>query len=454
MRVGPKTSEHGIVDTVNAGKSQSPGQIASVPQEVTGQPRRVVMGGVSWRDTFAALKHRNFRLFFVGQLVSLTGTWMQNTAQGWLVYQLTGSKVLLGTVAAVGSLPMLLFSVWGGSVADRHPKRTVVFCTQTGMMLFAFAYAILVGSGRIQPWQILILAALGGAAMAFDMPARQAFMVEMTSREDLMNAVSLNSSIVNGARVVGPAIAGFLMAHVGMTLCFLLNGLSFIAVIIGLIMMRLPQFVRPAEPHSTRRHVIEGFAYVAAHRRVRTLLLLFGVVGVFGWSYSVLLPAYATDILHVGEKGYGALLSANGLGALLGALTVATYSRRVRPRLLILGGLWLFSAMLVLLAVVRWYPLVLLCMAVGGWGMLLYFSTTNTLIQTSVTDGMRGRVMGIWALVFGGMMPIGGFEAGFLSQAVGVPWAVAVGALVCAGAGLVTWWVVRRNPSAPADSRG
>lgn len=436
-----------------AGKYQSPAQVASVPQEVTGQPRRVVVGRVTWRDTFAALKHRNFRLFFVGQLVSLTGSWMQNTAQGWLVYQMTGSKVLLGTVAAVGSLPLLLLSLWGGSVADRHSKRTVVFFTQMGMMLLAFVFAALVGSGHIQPWHILVLAALGGAAMAFDMPARQAFMVEMTSREDLMNAVSLNSSIVNGARIVGPAVAGFLMAHVGMTWCFLLNGFSFIAVIVGLLMMRLPKFVPPAEPASTGRHVLEGFAYVAGHRRVRLLLLLFGVVGIFGWSYSVLLPAYATDILHVGERGYGALLSANGFGALLGALTVATYGSRLRPRLMIFGGLWLFSAMLVLLAFVRWFPLVLACLAVGGWGMLLYFATTNTLIQTSVSDEMRGRVMGIWALVFGGMMPVGGLESGLLSQAVGVPWTIAAGALVCVIAGLVMWWAVRRNPPAPVMAR-
>ena len=430
-------------------QTKSTAQIANVPQEVTGQLRRVVVGRVSWRDTFAALKHRNFRLFFFGQLVSLTGTWMQGTAQGWLVYQLTGSKVLLGTVVAVGSLPMLLFSLWGGSVADRHPKRTIVFFTQTGMMLLAFAFAALVGSGHIQTWHILVLAALGGVAMAFDMPARQAFMVEMTSREHLMNAVSLNSAIVNGARVVGPAVAGFLMASVGMTWCFLLNGLSFIAVIIGLLMMRLPKFVPPAEPHSTGRHILDGFAYVAGQRRVRILLMLFGVVGIFGWSYSVLLPAYATDILHVGESGYGVMLSANGLGALLGALTVATFGSRVRPRLMIFGGLWLFSAMLVLLAVVRWYPLVLACFVLSGWGMLLNFSTINTLIQTSVSDAMRGRVMGIWALVFGGMMPVGGLESGFLSHAVGVPWTIAVGALICAAAGLVTWWAVRRNPPAP-----
>jgi len=427
-----------------AENNQSPAPVASATPEAVGLPRRV--SGATWRDTFAALKHRNFRLFFVGQLVSLIGTWMQATAQGWLVYQLTGSKVLLGTVAAVGTLPMLLLSLWGGSVADRRSKRTVIIITQIGMMLTAFVFAALVGSGHIQPWHILVLAALGGVAMAFDMPARQAFMVEMTSTEHLMNAVSLNSSIVNGARVVGPAVAGLLMAHAGIAWCFILNGVSFIAVIVGLMMMRLPKFIPPAKPHSARRHILEGFKYVAGHRRVRILLLLFGVVGVFGWSYAVLLPAYATDILHVGESGYGGLLSANGFGALLGALTVATWGSRVRPRLLILGGLWLFSAMLLLLAVVRWYPLVLLCLAVGGWGMLLYFSTTNTLIQGSVSNAMRGRVMGIWALVFGGMMPLGGLESGFLSHAVGVPWTIAVGALICAGAGLVTWWVVRRNP--------
>ena len=180
--------------------------------------------------------------------------------------------------------------------------------------------------------------------MAFDMPARQAFMVEMTSREDLMNAVSLNSSIVNGARVIGPAVAGFLMVKVGMAMCFFMNGLSYLAVIAGLLMMRLPRFVSPEKPASTGRHVLEGFAYVAGHRRVRILLLLFTVVGVFGWSYSVLLPAYATDILGVGERGYGALLSANGAGALLGALTVATWGNRVRPRRLILEDSGCFRA--------------------------------------------------------------------------------------------------------------
>jgi MFS family permease len=430
----------------------SGGDVATVPEEGTGQPRRVVAGALVWRQTFIALKHRNFRLFFLGQLISLIGTWMQNTAQSWLVYQLTGSKLLLGVVAAVGSAPMLLFSTWGGSVADRHPKRTVVLCTQTAMMLLAFAFAALVWSGLVRPAHILVLAALGGVVMAFDMPARQAFMVEMTNREDLMNAVSLNSSIVNGARVIGPAVAGFLMAETGMAMCFLLNGLSFIAVIVGLLMMRLPRFVPPEKPTSTWRHALDGFAYVARHRRVRTLLLLFGVVGIFGWSYSVLMPAFAADVLHVGERQYGALLSANGIGALCGALGVATFGHRVSRRLLVLGGLGVFSAMLLLLAVTRNYYLALVWLAIAGWGMLLYFSTTNTLIQTSVADGMRGRVMGIWALVFGGMMPVGGLEAGVLSHWLGVPWTVAIGALVCGGSALGTWLYVRQG--APGTEAG
>jgi MFS family permease len=435
----------------NTGKEAS--AIASVPEEVTGQPRRVVLGRKLLGNTFASLRHRNFRLFFAGQLVSLIGTWMQNTAQGWLVYQLTGSKLLLGVVAAVGSTPMMLFSIWGGSVADRHSKRQIILCTQTGMMLLAFVFAGLVWSGLIRPWHILVLAALGGLAMAFDMPARQAFMVEMTNREDLINAISLNSSIVNGARVVGPSVAGLLMARVGIEMCFFLNGLSFLAVIAGLWMMRLPKFIPPARPSSAWAHAVEGFAYVWQHRRMRTILILFAIVGIFGWSYSVLMPAFARDVLHVGQTGYGVLLSANGIGALLGALTVATVGNQVNRRFLVLGGLWVFSAMLLLLGWTSSYRVALVCLGIAGWGMLLFFSTTNTLLQTSASDEMRGRVMGIWALVFGGMTPIGGLEAGTLSHYAGLRWAVTLGAMICALAALVVWINVRQRTSAETDGR-
>jgi len=419
------------------------------PEETGGPVRRGPMDVLPWRQTFAALRHRNYRLFFFGQLISLVGTWMQNTAQSWLVYELTGSKLLLGVVVAVGTVPLLLFSIWGGSVADRHHKRTVLLWTQSGMMLLAFLFAGLVWSGQVQPWHILVLASLGGVTMAFDIPARQAFVVEITGREDLLNAVSLNSSMFNGARVVGPAVAGYLMAQVGLAAWFFLNGRRFLAVLAALLLMRLPCFVAPGAPASTWRHALDGFAYVAKHRQVLTLLVLVAIVGVFGWSYSVLLPAFATDVLRVGSREYGMLLSSNGTGALCGALAVATYGGRLPARLLIFGGLGLFSLMLLLLALTQNYYVALVFLAVAGWGMLLYLSTSNTVVQTSVADGMRGRVMGIWTLMFGGMMAVGGLAAGVISHWLGVPLTVALGGATCGTAALVTCWLVRRSPFNP-----
>lgn len=419
--------------------NMTPAHVASVPEEITGQPRRVVAGKIQLADAFASLRHRNFRLFFITQLISLTGTWMQNTALSWLVYQLTGSKFLLGVVAAAASAPMLLFSIWGGSMADRHAKRTVLLWTQSCMMLIAFVFGWLVWSKHVTPLHILVLTALVGTAMAFDMPARQAFMIEITSREDLMNALSLNSSAVNGARILGPAIAGVLMAKAGAAMCFFLNGLSFIAVLVGLALMQLPELINPPKNQSTLRHAFEGLVYVASHVRVRRLLLLLSAVGIFGWSYSVLMPAFAADILQIDESRFGLLLGANGVGALLGALTVATFGTRIKPRVLVLGGLWLFCAMLLALSLTRNYVVALICLALGGWGMLIYFSTTNTLIQTAVADNMRGRVMGIWALVFGGLMPLGGLQAGAVAQYLGVPRAIALGAIVCATTAFAIW---------------
>ena len=413
---------------------------------MTGRPRRVATGGISLRKTFSALKHRNFRLFFSGQLISFTGTWMTTTAQGWLVYQLTGSKALLGLVAAAASAPMLFFATWGGWVADRYPKRSVIVVTQTCSMILSLTMAALVWSKLVQPWHIIVLAVLGGITMAFDMPARQSFVIEMTSREDLMNAISLNSSAFNCARIVGPSIAGFLMAQVGIAMCFLLDGLSFIAVIAGLLLMRLPKKEAPiVSDAGPLGQALEGFRYVWAHRRVLTILSLFTVVGIFGWSYSVLMPAFAHDVLHLGANGYGMLMAGSGVGALAAALTVASAGHILPTRIMALGGIGIFSAALALFAFNKNLYLGTLLLAIVGFGIVLYFSTSNTVLQSIVPDEMRGRVMGIWTLIFGGMIPLGSLQAGLMADFLGTPATIAIGALICALAALVTLNVVRRR---------
>ncbi|MDB6175321.1 MAG: hypothetical protein JWL59_4632 [Chthoniobacteraceae bacterium] len=416
-----------------------------LPEDFTGKPGEVPVTPTGWQRMFSAFHHRNYRLFFVGQLISLVGTWMNNTAEGWLVYQLTGSKALLGVVAAASSGPMLFFSTYGGWIADRYPKRSVLVVTQLVSMLLSLVLAFLVWSGNVQPWQIITLAVLGGVVMAFDMPARQSFVIEITSRADLTNAISLNSSMVNGARILGPSLAGLFMAQYGIAMCFLFDGLSFIAVIAGLLLMRLSAHVRPTHSGSKLDHALGGFRYVWNNPRVLTILTLFAVVGIFGWSYSVLMPAFARDVLGLGERAYGALLAASGVGALCGALSVAAVGHKFKPRQMALGGVWIFAAMLTLFSMNRTFSLALPLLAGAGFGMMLFFSTSNSALQTSVPDEMRGRVMGVWALVFGGMMPFGSLEAGLLAHYVGVPATMAVGALVCAIAAAVTLCVVRRR---------
>ena len=426
-------------------------ETARVPEDISGHQRRMPVGGITWRHTFRALRHRNYRLFFWGQLVSLVGTWMQQTAMMWFVYDRTNSKLLLGLVAAVGSAPMVFSSVWGGALADLYPKRAILVVTQAAQMLCAFLLAAGVWLGFATPEFIMIVAAFNGTAMGFDMPARQAFTVEMTSREGLLNAISLNSSIVNGARVVGPSVAGLMIGAVGVAMCFFLNGLSFVAVIAGFLMMRLPRFQKPAHAVSAGEHAWNGIVYSIKHQRVRTILLLFLAVGVFGWSYTVLMPAFARDVLNRGANGYGILMSASGLGAFFGALVVATYGHLFTPRWLALGGVWLFSGALLALSLSRNFYAALACLLVAGFGMLLFFSTSNTVLQTIVPDEMRGRVMGVWSLVFGAMIPLGSLEAGAVAHWLGTPFALGVGAIICAASALVTLSVIRRREAQLAN---
>ena len=417
---------------------------ARVPADLQGHPRRVATGKITLRHTFRALQHRNYRLFFYGQLVSLTGTWMQQTAMSWLVYDLTGSKFLLGAITAVGSAPMMIFSIWGGVLADKYPKRSILIVTQVFEMIFAFALAAIVWGGVATPTWIMIIAAVNGIALGFEMPARQAFTVEMTSREDLLNAISLNSSIFNGARIVGPAVAGLLIGTVGTAICFFLNAVSFIAVIAGYLLMNVPRSPASAKDVQTA-HPLSGLKYAFTNRRVRTILGLFGVVGIFGWSYAVLMPAFARDVLDLGPNGYGVLMSASGIGALVGALGVATYGDRISPRKMALGGIWIFSSSVIALALTSNFILSLVLLFISGLGMLLFFSTSNTVLQTIVPDSMRGRIMGVWSLIFGAMIPIGSLEAGAVADWLGTRYSLAFGAIICAIAGLVALLAIRRR---------
>jgi MFS family permease len=383
-----------------------------------------------------ALKHRNFQLFFAGQLISLTGTWMQNVAQAWLVYRLTGSSLLLGSVGFVSQFPVFLASPIGGIVADRYHRHRVVIGTQVASMVLAFILATLTLMHLVTIPEIFLLAALLGIVNAFDIPGRQSFLVEMVGKEDLMNAIALNSSMFNGARVIGPAVAGILVAKIGEGWCFFVNAVSYIAVIIGLVLMRVPP--RPHRPQgSPVAHIIEGFRWVRDTAPIRALLLLLGLVSLVAMPYIVLMPIFADRILHGGARGLGILMGATGVGALLGALTLAT-------RTGVHGlGRWIafscagFAVSLIAFSLSRSFWLSTVLLVPAGFCMMLQMSASNTLIQAMVPDHLRGRVMSVYSMMFMGMAPFGSFFAGAIADRLGAPLAVSVGAIACLGGAAV-----------------
>ncbi len=390
-----------------------------------------------------ALTHRNFRLFFFGQGVSLIGTWMQSVAMGWLVLTLTNSPFFVGLVSGLGSLGVLAFSLYAGVVADRRDKRRLIVLTQSLSMVQALVLAVLVWTQVVTVWQVMVLATALGIVNAFDIPTRQSFMVELVGKEDLMNAIALNSSIFNAARVVGPALAGALIGAVGVAACFFLNGVSYIAVIGGLVAMRLaPDRPRPATG-SAWAGFREVVAFLRSDRRVETLIALTATLSVFGFPFLVMMPVIARDVLRVGAAGYGALTAAVGVGAMLGALAIAVNSRRIRERgrLMVLGGT-AFGVLVSLFAFSRAFGLSLVLLALAGCAMIVNNALTNTMLQTLVPDHLRGRVMGFYSFVFVGMAPLGAFQAGAFAERFGAPVAVGVGALVCALAVAVAGWRV------------
>ncbi len=396
-------------------------------------------------QVFRSLRHRNYRLFFFGQLFSLMGTWMQNIALGWLVYQLTHSAVWLGAIGFLASIPVLLFSMFGGTLADRVSKKRLIVATQAASMGQALLLAALVWTGLITPVVVGILAFMLGTINAFDMPGRQSFIVDMVGKEDLRNAIALNSAVFNSARMVGPAVGGVIIGILGVGWCFFLNGISFIAVIIGLLMMDVKEQIVPQVGSSIIDSVRASMEYIRSHRSLEALMALVAVLTIFGWSYSVLLPIFADKILDIGAIGLGNLLTANGVGALIGALTVASVGHKVAPRKFIYGGLsvfvvsaWLFAASTIPL-------LSMACMVGIGFGLIAFFATANSTLQLQAPDNLRGRVMGLYSLVFQGFFPFGSLGMGFLAAAFGARLAIACGASFCGVAGGTVYRVMKRR---------
>ncbi|MBI5481483.1 MAG: MFS transporter [Deltaproteobacteria bacterium] len=381
--------------------------------------------------TFAALRHRNYRLFFAGQLVSLVGTWMQSVAQGWLVYQLTGSALALGLVSAAGQAPVLVLALLGGAVADRVAKRPLLLFTQSALGCFALLLGALTALDLVRPWHVALIAALSGVANAFDLPTRQAFVTEMVGEDDLLNAIALNSAIFHGARIIGPTVAGLMVASVGLSACFLVNGASFLAVIAALVAMRLPPRARPPADGSLWRNLVAGVRYAARTPHVAAILLLVATFGVFGLPYAVLLPVYARDILGVGPQGLGMLFAASGTGALAGSLALATFSRTRRRALLLLVGLGAFAVAIGGFGWSQRFGLALGFLVVSGASAITFMASCNTLLQTTVPEELRGRMMGMYSFVFLGLAPFGALQAGSVAHAFGAPVAILVGAVVC-----------------------
>jgi MFS family permease len=394
---------------------------------------------------FAAFRHRNYRLYFTGQLISQIGTWMQQVAQGWLMYQITGSPLALGLTGFMSAIPAWFLSLGVGVVVDRVPRRRLLLITQTCAMLLAFVLSVLVFSGSVQPWHILTLALLLGIVNVFDGTARQTFVKDMVGREDLTNAIALNSALFNLSRIMGPALAGITLALVGPAWCFLLNGLSFLAVIYGLAVMVAPPFTVPARMDSMLAEIKLGLAYVRQSTPIKTLMGLVCVSSIFGFAYSTLLPAYAQDVMHVDAQGLGFMSTAVGIGALVGALTVASLGQTMpKGRLLTFGNL-LFPCTLIALSLSHSYPLSLLILVVVGLGFMMQQATANTLVQTQVPDHLRGRVLSVYMLLgWQGMQPIGAMQAGVVAQTFGVPVGIGFGAVMLLLFALLLLWKVPR----------
>jgi MFS family permease len=409
----------------------------STAERIIGLGRRM-----SWKQTFAALRYRNFKLWFWGQMTSLFGSWMQITAQGFLLYQLTKSPVYLGLLGFAFGIPTWIFMLYAGVVADRIPRRRLLIITQTCMMILAFVLAGLTFFQAIRPWHILLLSFGMGIANAFDAPARQAFVLEMVEPADLTNAIALNGAMFNTATAVGPAVAGVTYALFGPAWCFVINGLSFIAVIAALVAMRLKPFVARDSVASVAKDLREGIRFVLSHKMIRALIATIGVVSGFGLAFATLVPAWAVKVLGGDATTNGLLQSARGAGALLGALLIASLGRfEFRGRLLTLGT-FAFPGLLIVFSLIHWLPLSLATLVGVGVAQIFIFNLCNSLVQSQVPGDLRGRVMGIYSMVFFGLMPLGALWIGAVAEHVSEPAAILIGSSVTLGYALLIWLFV------------
>lgn len=415
--------------TVSAGEAESDSE--------TEKQKPLSTGGRA--GPFSALAHRNYRIFFGSQILSLPGTWLQLVAEGWLVYDLTGSALALGLIRFLHTIPVTLLSVTAGGLADRYDKRRVLVVTQSVAMIVAFVLFLLAYKGNIQVWQLSCLALVLGIANAFDIPTRQSFIVDLVGRPDLMNAIALNSSVFNSARIVGPAIAGILISTVGVAYCFLLNSISFLFVLFGYLSLRLAKKREVTEGEKKDRGIGAAFRVVMATPSLRRLMGMTALTSVFGMSYSTLMPIFAEDIWYVGPKGLGSLLAANGVGALLGSITLALLSHSGRGPLLVKVGSTGFAASMIGFAFCPNAYFAMGALVLSGWFMVLFYATTNTLVQGQAPDRLRGRIMGLYTLCFIGLVPFGAFLSGALARWAGAPTAVVIGSIVCLVASGILW---------------
>jgi MFS family permease len=399
---------------------------------------------LSLQDTFISLKYPNYRLWFVGQLVSLVGTWAQSAALGYLIYQLTKSPAYLGYASFASGLPTWIFTLYAGAIADRVPRRTLMVITQSAMMVLAFVLAILTFTNVIQWWHILILAFLMGICNAFDAPARQAFVLEMVEREDMTNAIALNSTMFNLAVVLGPALGGLIYAWVGPGWCFTINGISFIAVIIALLLMKLKPFIPVKTNRSALSDVKEGLKYVANHPSVRMLISNLFIITLFGLGIATLIPAWTVEVLGGGATTNGFLMAARGLGSLIGALMIASMGRiRFHGKIWTINSLLLPIAM-VIFAFMRWLIPSMLAMAAMGFTFMMIVNLSNSMVQIRIADEMRGRVMGVFTFFFFGAMPLGSLISGWAADIIGEPLTVIISAMFLL---VFALWVFWRQPA-------